>query len=105
MIRGDKQADRANPGPGTYLTSVLEKSISRNSKCGSMGYISNSPDPKSSGGRAFKGSMFDTGTHENPGPQHYQKELPLTGITAFRLSKSKMYLTSQMSSASQGRVS
>jgi hypothetical protein len=39
VIRGDTQADRGNPGPGQYLSEVLEKPISRNSKCGSMGFI------------------------------------------------------------------
>ena len=38
VIRGDKQADRGNPGPGQYISDVLERSVSRNSKCGSMGF-------------------------------------------------------------------
>lgn len=68
VIRGDKQADRGNPGPGQYISDVLERSVSRNSKCGSMGFT-NKEIPKV--GRQMKGSMFDTSTRDYPGPQHY----------------------------------
>ena len=37
VVPGDKQADRANPGPGTYLANLITAEKRENSKCGMIG--------------------------------------------------------------------
>ena len=76
VIRGDKQADKGNPGPGTYIRDICTRTELKNSKCGPMGFLSKKREnPKKNYGRDDRGSIFENSAlwyKDYPGPHEYQ---------------------------------
>lgn len=90
VIRGDKQADKGNPGPGAYLKDICTRSELKNSKCGMMGFLSKRRvNPKKHYGRDDRGSIFENSAlwyKDYPGPHEYQgpEQVDLCAIAVSR---------------------
>ena len=73
VVRGDTQADKANPGPGSYN----RPGIDGGSRAGSLQLSSF----KGQCGRIEKNSIFDNSAKNYPGPTHYYPNNNLTATT------------------------